>query len=445
MNKYLFILGLVGTALFTACSTADDLVPEKPIETPPVEEPKETTLLVEARQNSEIPITLGVGQSRGITRAPFPNDASFDTPSGQYIGVFCLATDYQSSNHPIENKWSADDETGLNVRMKNIPAKVEDGNVTFLDPENTSSEKSYYYPMSNWMKYNFYAYYPWQATTASNLEFNSTNQQVWEKYFAIDGSQDIIYGKADPTQAVPVTSEATDADPYCAKYSRLKKAEGADEGDYLPQLKFNHKLVQFKFQVKVLNEAVYDVIDDINVTDMYINNGIYQLALIVADKNTPANDGNLYWFTPKRNLKKMNIKASDSDDDLFINGNKLTFDKDDADRLEPQAAGYIMLAPPNLPGRNYIGKTPEEVEEEYRQYFNPVVYQLVVKMNYKMVGSGDEEENTLYIDLDPSVVGQFEAGKLYNIIVNIQSPEKISVKAVLAGWDESPEAIQYNN
>lgn len=70
MKKYLFILGIVGTALFTACSTADDLVAEKPIETPPVEEPKETAIIVEASQDSEEPITLGVGQSRGYTRTP---------------------------------------------------------------------------------------------------------------------------------------------------------------------------------------------------------------------------------------------------------------------------------------------------------------------------------------------------------------------------------------
>ena len=103
MKKYLFILGLVGTALFTACSTSDDLISEKPIETPPVEEPKETSLIVEASQNSEIPITLGVGQSRGLTRAPINPDASgnFETPGGKYLGVFCLATGTQAKESNI--------------------------------------------------------------------------------------------------------------------------------------------------------------------------------------------------------------------------------------------------------------------------------------------------------------------------------------------------------
>ncbi len=405
MNKYLYILSLAGAALFSACSTSDDL---SIVDSPIVDKEKEAALIFEAGQNSEVPITLGIGQRRGYTRAPLVSGEGdiFSTEADKYIGVFCLATDYQSSNHPIENKWSADDETGLNVRMKNVPAEVVYGAVTFRDPDNTANEKSYYYPMSNWMKYNFYAYYPWQATTGSNLEFNSTNQQVWEKYFSIDGSQDIIWGKANPS---------TD-DAFSAKYFIENPLA------VIPQLQFEHKLVQFKFQVKVLDESVYDDIDDVSVTDMYINNGIYQLALVVADKNTPANDGNLYWFSKKRNLKKMNIKESGTDNDLFINDYKLTFDADDvAHRLDPQDAGYIMLAPPDLPGRNYIGKTPEEVEEEYRQYFNSVDYQLVVKMNYTKNDSS-LGNTTLNILLNPPA-GGFVEGKTYNIVINIKGTD----------------------
>ena len=43
MKKYLFILGLVGTALFTACSSADDLTEEKPNEASAVDKAKEAS------------------------------------------------------------------------------------------------------------------------------------------------------------------------------------------------------------------------------------------------------------------------------------------------------------------------------------------------------------------------------------------------------------------
>ena len=68
MNKYLFILGIVGTALLTACSSDDlttVLLPEE-----------ERTLVVEAGKDSDVPITLGVSSSRGLTRAVVNPDAS---------------------------------------------------------------------------------------------------------------------------------------------------------------------------------------------------------------------------------------------------------------------------------------------------------------------------------------------------------------------------------
>ena len=266
MRQYLFILGLVGTALFTACSTADDLAAEKPIETPS-EDPKETALIVEASQNSEVPITLGVGQSRGYTRAPIggesddPNYVSFDTEAGKYLGVFCLATDYQElykDNPPIDINWTDDDDTGLIVRMKNVPATVAagDGAVAFYNHARTSGQ-NYYYPMGDWMKYNFYAYYPWQDEEEDDRTLVFKNNRVLEKYYDIDGSQDIIWGIADPESAEPVaSSSAKNAAPYSAKYIRMKKAEPEiTEDKYIPKLKFEHKLVQFRFFVQAADAA----------------------------------------------------------------------------------------------------------------------------------------------------------------------------------------------
>ncbi|MGC8165463.1 hypothetical protein ACP3WT_28340, partial [Salmonella enterica] len=55
-----------------------------------------------------------------------------------------------------------------------------------------------------------------------------SNNQVLEKYYEIDGSQDIIWGIAHPESAVAVaSSSAKNAAPYSAKYIRMKKAEEA--------------------------------------------------------------------------------------------------------------------------------------------------------------------------------------------------------------------------
>ena len=123
MNKFIFILGLAVTALFSGC-TSDDL-------TMALSPEEESALIVEASQDSDVPITLGVGSSHGVTRKPIESGVGdiFSTEEGKYLGVFCLATDYQTpykTNHPIENNWSANDKTGLLVRLSNVPAKVEE-------------------------------------------------------------------------------------------------------------------------------------------------------------------------------------------------------------------------------------------------------------------------------------------------------------------------------
>ena len=49
---------------------------------------------------------------------------------------------------------------------------------------------------------------------------------------------------------------------------------------------------------------------------------------------------------------------------------------------------------------------------------------------------GKPTTNVLALSLDPSVVNleKFDEGKIYNIIVNVQSPEQISATAVLQEW-----------
>ena len=312
MKKYLFIFGLVGTALFTACSTADDLITEKPIETTPDDQAKETALILEAVQDSEIPITLGIGQSRGYTRKPIDPTSvsggygifSTETDEGRYLGVFCLATDYQDENYtPIENNWT-DDDTGLLVRMNNVPAKVVNGDITFMNSDASATQK-YYYPMGNWMKYNFYAYYPRRATPDASLQI--TNNTVVEKNYEIDGSQDIIWGIADPDHAISISG----VKPYCAKYFRDAKTAvypSTDISAYLPQLKFEHKLVQFRFFVQAADAATVGA--GMKITNMFINNAISKLKLIVADKRVGSanKNGDLRRGEDSDYRKKLNIK-----------------------------------------------------------------------------------------------------------------------------------------
>jgi len=448
MKKYLFIFGLVGTALFTACSTADDLISEKPFETPIVEEPKENALIVEAGQNSEVPITLGVGESRGYTRNPIESGEGkvFSTEDG-CLGVFCLATGTQSnvSNIPSEisaNKWK-DDNTGLLVRMKNVPAKVVNGNVTFLDGdgEDPDKVKHYYYPMGNWMKYNFYSYYPRQkedityaGVPRKTIEFNKvgTYYYLLEKYFEIDGTQDIIWGKAHPETA-PKVSTPKDADPFCAKYFRLKKDSIASNdpshpekiSELYPKMTFEHKLVQFRFFVKAVNPKVAD---EITINNMYIPNALGYLSLVMAnqDPNPAANmkEGTINLFGNKVVTKKLNIKqlkGEHKDEDSFdgVNSKAITTSVDYDNPI-----GYLMLASPTIAGSFKYSLFLDFSADDSKHNL------------------GFDSTGTLSVDLD--IDGGFKEGNIYNIVVTIQSPEEIHATATLDNWTPVAAPVELN-
>ena len=428
MNKYLFILGIVGTALLTACSSDDlttVLLPEE-----------ERTLVVEAGKDSDVPITLGVSSSRGLTRAVVNPDASgnFTTEAGKYLGVFCLATDIQSNIDESvipevirTNNWNTaaeDDKAGLIVRMNNVPAKVTtDGttsDVTFLDASTlinpTPSVQHYYYPMGNWMKYNFYAYYPRQEKVVDgNTTLSFSANQVLEKYYEIDGSQDIIWGMSDQENATTVDpSTATDADPYCAKYFRLwKEADGANIENYYPKFEFKHKLVQFRFFVKAANTDVVNW--GTQITDMYISNAIYRLSLIVANKADASKNGQLSMMSSLK-TKALGIKEYGLDKNRFRDENEddavdapfaiavydvtVTAVDGDGNPTDPGYVGYIMLAPPAV---------SNDVNFKYT---------LAVEVNYDK----GEGLTTKTLEYELNSDDGFKAGQIYNIVVTV-NPE----------------------
>ena len=410
MNKYLYILGLVGTALFSACSTSDDLSIG---DSSAVDMAKESVLIYEAGQNSEVPITLGVGQSRGYTRAPIgdesenPTYSSFSTEAGKYLGVFCLATDYQTpykTNHPIENNWTANDETGLIVRMKNVPATVLDGDVTFKNSD-ASADQIYYYPMSNWMKYNFYAYYP--RENDSKIEFTSGGSGALVKYITIDGSQDVIWGKAHPEKA-PKVSSANDAEPFCAKYFQLKKDSIANSPNptpgniaaLYPKFEFKHLLSQFKFSIVPVDDAAWTAIsnaDGMSITNMYVSNAISNLQLIVANKANPGTEGRL--SKKDSNTDKLYIKADGKDYNLFSS---------DPEPLESQVSSIAIAATSvSVPG--YIMLPPKDVGTE--------AYELCLEYSI-----GVTPKEPMKVKLTPPS-GGFKAGQVYNIVVKVKLVE----------------------
>ena len=422
MNKFLYILGLAGVALFSACSTSDDLSIG---DSSAVDKAKESVLIYEAGQNSEVPITLGVGQSRGLTRAPLNSTdvdvegyGNFTTEDGRYIGVFCLATGTQNgvSNIPTAvatNHWSADangELGGLLVKLKDVPAKVTQSGSTYSFKFwriTGDKEEHYYYPMSNWMKYNFYAYYPQSnsSTIVINEDLESQKSKVEVTGYEIDGSQDLIWGMSDQVNLAEVA-----ADPYSANYFSLARqaAGGGDISAYYPEFKFKHQLVQFNFFVKAADDAAYNILNDVvkaKVTDMYIENAIYKLKFCVAsqagsfDDCKLTKDGNIEDVT-----KQLGIKRRLTNNNVFIEGyNQWVKPANNNVSLQTVSngyVGYIMLPSPKV-------------------YNDSYTYQLKMNVNYK--DGSEYKDKKIMIELESP--DGFMAGKTYNIIIRLDSSD----------------------
>ena len=417
MNKYLYILGFAGAALLSACSSSDDLSIG---DTSAVDKAKESVLIYEAGQNSEVPITLGICQSRGLTRTPIKSPVvdgdgygNFTTEDGRYLGVFCLATGTQTgvSNIPTavaSNHWSADangELGGLLVKLKDVPAKVTKSSSTYSFKfwrTSTDNEEHYYYPMSSWMKYNFYAYYP--QSNSSTIEIHEVidedeNQisKVEVTGYEIDGSQDLIWGMSDQENRAGVA-----ADPYSANYFSLAR-EGGDISAYYPEFKFKHQLVLFHFYVKAVDAAELTSLQaaKAKVTKMSIANAIYKLKFCVASQADNFDDCQL---TIDGNVtKELGIKRKSTNDDLFNGSTYMGFKSygDDVSSHDSSIGyiGYIMLPSPKL-------------------YNNDFKYQLL--MNIGKDGSAIDDE--FEIELTPPSEG-FIAGKTYNIIIRIDKSD----------------------
>lgn len=434
MNKYIFILGMTTMALFAACSTDDGLDAE---EMARLEKEREAALLAEAISDSEIPITIGTGSHSNfnVTRAPLNPDPNglFETENGKYLGVFCLAKEKQtgapsSVTQLSDIKWTITDEyRDLIIKMSNIPAKVTtsgtQSSVTFLNQTDfangTETPETWFYPMNDWVRYNFYAYYPRQdeQDAAGNTTLSYTANQVVEKYFEIDGSQDIIWASGISTD-----ESFTDALPYCAKYFRKKKASldpGDDIANYYPMFRFEHKLTQFAFNAKAASADDAAVLSSkhFKVKRVWISNVLYKLQLIVASKKNEARNGVLMSFGTSA-TKALNIKLSGADVDRFDQDGNDTPDNplmiaSTASDTDTKAMGYLMLPPTLLDAT-----TLED-------------YKLFVEVEYDKDG-GTTTEQLQYVLTPPT--GGFLAGYKYNVNLTFYAPSEIHALATLDAW-----------
>lgn len=258
----------------------------------------------------------GANAHTAITRSPILDNGSnffYDENSipsdANTMGIFALA--------PQANWGSATDYPLLlnNIQAvgttttKNMNEGAQEDGLKKIKLKATQGSSSwggiYYYPMVTKFNYSFYGYAPFQAGQAvsngnSVINFNSFN-----------GSQDIIYAKAEAAQVGANEIWINDSyeentsplNGYNAKYIRqlkyhyeLNEVEGAltaagktkktTPHPWVPNLKFEHKLAWLKFAVIVATQqSEADKIDakKLRVTNIRIKNHGTRASLNILD------------------------------------------------------------------------------------------------------------------------------------------------------------------
>ncbi len=486
MKKYLFFLSALSLSLFTACSSEEDIATDTGLTQAEID-----AAIVEANQDSEVKIRLGLGSqsnSTSTTRAPLESDASklFETPAGQYLGIFALAQTAQlgqnSTLKPGQSAtgdidWASTTDSKLyHLMALNQPARVKilrhiddpaDPNyptylgnvplgddvseVQFLNPTNLTGDPVYqYYPYGNWYNYHFYGYYPRQTTGITIQKKKVTVD------YTINGSQDIIYANARPT--VGSVDEG-----FNAKYLRdLQDANGNNDLSHLPKLELKHRLAQLRFWVKCTS-ATY-------TTGGYgENNGdkLFQIqnlkltkvptkwTLTVADRDNPTSTYNVSTKEPDGSEGKLTPTSTTLTlDSIRVKHMKLDNSgavdtSSDTDTFSIASPATTRIHIPHTTGNDQgkllgyamIPTTTMMTGLTITDRTDPTIPYLVFTIYHGAKKTGDNTDDgkgQVYTSEEMAIEvpsGGFVAGKVYNVVLNIPPPEEIHMHATLDTWE----------
>lgn len=355
MKKYVYMAMAVSVTMLSACSNDDDFagVSEGGVDA------------------SSTPVEIVLGDA-GLTRAAIHGDADLEE-----MGIFCLAKAKQEINSGAADiNWFDGDPLHWSACiMKNVAAKKEGASISWLE-----EDTHYFYPISQFYSYDFYGYYPYVA------EIDTTTQNMVVANYVIDGSQDIIWGKAT----------SNDQYAFSAKYFRM------NAGVAKPKLSLEHLLARLTFTV-IPDETGADAgvaASGMTVQKVYIKNTANQLALTVAKRDESG------VLTAEEGV----IIPNEAElVDLYLKN-------EDGSELTP-----VSLAG----GEASVG--------ESLLLYPAEKYLLAVDFTHDAF-PGEVMKTECWLEVGQGDGKMFEKGKSYNVKLTVHGPKEITVEAELQDW-----------
>ena len=403
----MFFFALAAAGMLTACSNDD-------------------TLGGNGEQNvSEQQIRLGVASSKVQTRGTGTVGGMTDDENvwaGQTLWVYMLqkgsmdlAVFYKSPTVGTTAGTELEVFNNKEFKAPNTADKIKSGLAT------TADGTIAYYPVSG--NYDFWGYRvddavkgtPAVKTVNDNgdeVDADKATKRVVE--IEIDGSQDIMAGKAAPS-----TKEVTDLGGYADNfYSAYAARKGVQ-----PNITFNHLLTRFTFEVRAGSKATAglpvdgntDAVKVIGVSVDSKTTGTLTVAYTGATKES----AELLTFTGNASpltLKQRDENAVDNNDALVaLKPVSLTWTDDAATIGDVLKIGEALLV---APGETEYPLTIALSQDVLQKVGDPkVTMPLEQKATIKMDG-----------------VKKFEPGKSYKVTITVYGLEGIEVTATLVPW-----------
>ena len=403
----MFFFALAAAGMLTACSNDD-------------------TLGGNGEQNvSEQQIRLGVASSKVQTRGTGTVGGMTDTENvwaGQTLWVYMLqkgSMDLAYYKSPAVGTTAAAETEVFNNKKFKAPNTADN---TKSGLATTADGTIAYYPVSD--NYDFWGYRVDDAAvggdpvvktvddTGAEVEANVATKRVVD--IKIDGSQDIMAGKAVPS-ADEVTKLGGYAENFYSAYAARKGVQ--------PNITFNHLLTRFTFEVRAGSKATAGLpaggnTEAVKVTGVSVNSKTTG-TLTVAYTGATKEAADLLTFTGDASplkLQQRSVTAVDNNDPLVaLEPVSLTWTDENAAMGDVLKIGEALLV------------APGETE-----------YPLTIALSQDVLQKVGEAKVTMPLEQKATIkmdgVKKFEPGKSYKVTITVYGLEDIRVTATLVPW-----------
>lgn len=405
--KKMFFFALAAAGMLTACSNDD-------------------TLGGNGEQNvSEQQIRLGVASSKVQTRGTGTVGGMTDTENvwaGQTLWVYMLqkgSMDLAYYKSPAVGTTAAAETEVFNNKKFKAPNTADN---TKSGLATTADGTIAYYPVSD--NYDFWGYRVDDAAvggdpvvktvddTGAEVEANVATKRVVD--IKIDGSQDIMAGKAVPS-ADEVTKLGGYAEYFYSAYAARKGVQ--------PNITFNHLLTRFTFEVRAGSKATAGLpaggnTEAVKVTGVSVNSKTTG-TLTVAYTGATKEAADLLTFTGDASplkLQQRSATAVDNNDPLVaLEPVSLTWTDENAAMGDVLKIGEALLV------------APGETE-----------YPLTIALSQDVLQKVGEAKVTMPLEQKATIkmdgAKKFEPGKSYKVTITVYGLEDIRVTATLVPW-----------